>query len=138
MPFRAVIRLQQERPAGNGVACSIVPYQSLLATMSIECPIGRTFFPIFWPETARSRNIGEYLSVKSQRGRSHRRMRGVIVASMGPRRALTAQSQRLRPRHHGFREMIDRLTVGFVLVCFVWMVVMLFLYEWHSVQSHTR
>lgn len=53
----------------------------------------------------------------------------------------TSQSndkERGSTRHYGLRRWIDWLTVGFVIVCMSWMVVMLAIYEWHAVHAHAK
>jgi len=44
--------------------------------------------------------------------------------------------RRHRGRHLGFRTFVEWTTIAFVVVCLLWTVVMLFLYEWH--KSHPR
>jgi hypothetical protein len=33
---------------------------------------------------------------------------------------------------------VEWLTVAFVVICALWMVVMLFMYEWRSIHTHSK
>jgi hypothetical protein len=56
---------------------------------------------------------------------------------MRPRRALREQ-KRHGARHHSVRAWIEWLTVAFAILCFSWTVVMLVLYEWHTIHVKTK
>ncbi len=58
------------------------------------------------------------------------------MVAMQPRRSRKTQKRRYRARYHGFRTVVEWLTITFVIICLVWMVVVLIMYEWHAV--HTR
>lgn len=61
-----------------------------------------------------------------------------ILTLMRMRGFSRRRKRHVSSRHHNFRELVSRLTVGFVIGCFTWMVVMLAVYEWHAIHSISK
>jgi hypothetical protein len=96
------------------------------------------FVSIFQTDDFEQEGGRKYLSLKYDPGGSNWPRNGLIVPKMRPRRTLKPPKYRRQARHVGFRNWVDWLTLWFAIACGAWMVVMLFLYEWHSIHGHFK